>query len=208
MWTRVQGAKGGSGNGFANYPLYAAGKNATTVRPRLHRHHPRQQRALRRRDRLGLHHRLGCTKGRRAHLRHRRPLLRPIVRRRGGGLGRPCRPVAWCSRCRCHEPPRGKLCWADGSARAAHGWLPRTDPCGHSSAAAGWPTAGSVRVKISFRTKSAGPSKAPGAVSLVPMPQRGGISGDRKHPAGNPAGEEQRPISAHGPAGQTEPGRA
>jgi subtilase family serine protease len=30
MWTRVQGAKGGSGNGFANYPLYAMGKNATT----------------------------------------------------------------------------------------------------------------------------------------------------------------------------------
>lgn len=30
MWTRVQGAKGGAGNGFANYPLYAVGKNATT----------------------------------------------------------------------------------------------------------------------------------------------------------------------------------
>ncbi len=30
MWTRVQGAKGGTGNGFANYPLYAMGKNATT----------------------------------------------------------------------------------------------------------------------------------------------------------------------------------
>lgn len=30
MWTRVQGAKGGAGNGFANYPLYAMGKNATT----------------------------------------------------------------------------------------------------------------------------------------------------------------------------------
>jgi subtilase family serine protease len=30
MWARVQGAKGGAGNGFANYPLYAMGKNATT----------------------------------------------------------------------------------------------------------------------------------------------------------------------------------
>ena len=43
MWARVQGAKGGAGNGFANYPLYATGKNATTVRPRLHRHHPRHR---------------------------------------------------------------------------------------------------------------------------------------------------------------------
>jgi subtilase family serine protease len=31
MWTRVQGARGGAGNSFANYPLYAAGKNAAAA---------------------------------------------------------------------------------------------------------------------------------------------------------------------------------
>jgi pseudomonalisin len=31
MWARVQGAKGGKGNGFANYSLYKVGKNPTSA---------------------------------------------------------------------------------------------------------------------------------------------------------------------------------
>ena len=63
MWARVQGAKGGAGNGFANYPLYAMGKNATTYARDFTDITLGSKRPLRRRYRLGLHHWLGRTQG-------------------------------------------------------------------------------------------------------------------------------------------------